>query len=81
VYTNRCANNVPRLYGKHYSHGLRTNKVHVLATDRLSGMQVYVRDFGRMRANRPSLFCIHDIKTEDQLIELNEYVDSVISDQ
>lgn len=64
-----------------YNHGLRHGAVHILKKDRLSAMQAYVRDFRKLRARKPSLFCLHDITTVEQLRTLDAFVDQLIQER
>lgn len=73
----RDSSNVPPI-AMSYNHGLRTEGVHVLAKDPVKGLQAYMRDFGRVKREKPALFCMHDVTTDEQLSDLNAFVESLV---
>lgn len=61
------------------NHGLRTRGVHVLRDDRLRSDASEVANVRKVRTRDTlHMFCIHDLTTERQLRELNDYIDARI---
>lgn len=73
----RDSSNVPPIIMS-YNHGLRTKGVQVLAQDRVKGVQAYMKDFGKVKRQKPGLFCIHDVTSVEQLDALNAFVNSLV---
>jgi hypothetical protein len=64
-----------------YNYGLRHKGVHVLEHDRLTSMQVRMKNFKNLVKNKPSLFCLHDVTTPEHLEKLNQFVDALIKER